>query len=87
METPGYFWHIELAKPVYYIQYLETIKKILKCACFKCSKLLIDKEKYAHYLDLPPKKRWNCVHKLCQKIRRCGVCHQYGCGTKQPKKI
>ena len=23
METPGYFGHIELAKPVYYIQYLE----------------------------------------------------------------
>merc|ERR1711898_55185 len=55
METPGYFGHIELAKPVYYIQYLETLKKILRCVCFKCSKLLIDKEKYAHYLELSPK--------------------------------
>jgi len=87
METPGYFGHIELAKPVYYIQYLETIKKILRCICFKCSKLLIDKEKYAHYLSQDPKKRWKLVFKLCQKIRRCGECHQYGCGTKQPKKI
>ena len=29
MDTPGYFGHIELAKPVYYIQYLETIKKYM----------------------------------------------------------
>ena len=87
MDTPGYFGHIELAKPVYYIQYLETIKKILRCICFKCSKLLIDKEKYDHYLKIDPKKRWKLVFKHCQKIRRCGECHQYGCGTKQPKKI
>ena len=38
--------HIELAKPVFYVQYLSTVMKILKCVCFKCSKLLISKEKY-----------------------------------------
>ena len=41
METPGYFGHIELARPVFYIQYFSTILKILRCVCFKCSKLLI----------------------------------------------
>jgi DNA-directed RNA polymerase II subunit RPB1 len=87
MDTPGYFGHIELAKPVYYIQYLETIKKILRCICFKCSKLLIDKEKFAHYLNYDSKKRWKLVFKQCQKIKRCGECHPYGCGCKQPKKI
>ena len=46
MQTPGYFGHIELAKPVFYIQYLHTIQKILHCVCFKCSKLLINKERY-----------------------------------------
>merc|ERR1711907_460381 len=30
INSPGYFGHIELAKPVYYIQYLETIKKNIK---------------------------------------------------------
>jgi len=39
METPGYFGHIELARPVFYIQYLNTIMKILRCVCIKCSKL------------------------------------------------
>ena len=39
IDTPGYFGHMELARPVYYIQYLNTIIKILRCTCIKCSKL------------------------------------------------
>ena len=35
MNTPGYFGHIELARPVYYIQYLETIKKIFSTKIFQ----------------------------------------------------
>ena len=30
IQTPGYFGHITLAKPVFYIQYLSTILKISK---------------------------------------------------------
>ena len=41
MKTPGYFGHIELARPVYYIQYLSAILRILRMVCFKCGKLLI----------------------------------------------
>ena len=44
MTTPGYFGHIELARPVFYIQYLSTIIKILRATCYKCSKLLISKK-------------------------------------------
>ena len=36
MKTPGYFGHINLARPVFYIQFVETIKKILRCICIKC---------------------------------------------------
>ena len=43
LKTPGYFGHIELAKPVLFIQHLKEITKILRCVCFKCSKLLINK--------------------------------------------
>ena len=46
INTPGYFGHIELARPVYYFQYLATVMKIIRCVCFKCSKLLISKSKY-----------------------------------------
>jgi DNA-directed RNA polymerase II subunit RPB1 len=31
MMTPGYFGHIKLARPVFYIQYLSTILKVLNC--------------------------------------------------------
>ena len=41
IKTPGYFGHVELAKPVFYIQYLNTLIKILRCVCIKCGKLLI----------------------------------------------
>ena len=83
MKTPGYFGHIELARPVFYIQYLETIKKILRCVCIKCSKLKIDKEKHKHVLNLPPKQRWEYVFKIAQKIKRCGQDHPCGCGIQK----
>ena len=87
INTPGYFGHIELARPVYYIQYLSTILKILRCTCFKCSKLLINKNTHAHILDLSPSKRWSYVFARANKVSRCGEDIEDGCGTKQPKKI
>ena len=33
MQTPGYFGHIELARPVFYMQYFGAICKTLKCIC------------------------------------------------------
>ena len=42
METPGYFGHIVLAKPIFHIHYLKYIINILQSICWKCSKLLID---------------------------------------------
>ena len=87
MKTPGYFGHIELAKPVFYIQYIETIKKILRCVCIKCGKLKISKEKHKHCLKMPPRKRWHYVFHEANKVRRCGEETEDGCGAKQPKKI
>ena len=40
IDTPGYFGHIELARPVLFIQHIKEIMKISKCICFKCSKLM-----------------------------------------------
>merc|ERR1711871_155146 len=87
METPGYFGHIELSKPVFYIQYLETIKKILRCVCFTCSKLKLSKDKYKHLLDVDSKHRWEKVFKAASKVKRCGEEIPDGCGCKQPRKI
>ncbi len=87
IETPGYFGHIELAKPVFYIQYLNTVMKILRCVCFKCSKLLLNKDKYKHLLNLSPEKRWDNVFALANKVKRCGEDTEDGCGCKRPNKI
>jgi DNA-directed RNA polymerase II subunit RPB1 len=87
MQTPGYAGHIELARPVFYIQYLNTILKILRCVCFKCSKLLISKEKYKQALKLQGENKWKYVFSLASKIKRCGEDTDDGCGCLQPNKI
>ena len=87
MQTPGYFGHIELARPVYYIQFLPQIIKTLRCICHNCSKLLIDKEANKHMLDLPADQRWNAVFKIASNMKACGENNGDGCGFKQPLKI
>ena len=87
MKTPGYFGHIDLSRPVYYIQYLTTVIKILRCTCIKCSKLLINKDKFLHLQKLSPEERWNEVFALASKVKRCGELIDNGCGYKQPSKI
>ena len=87
MQTPGYFGHINLARPLYYIQYISVVIKILRCVCIKCSKLLISKEQYKHALEMKASDRWNFVFSIASKIKRCGEDCEDGCGCKQPKKI
>lgn len=87
MTTPGYFGHLELARPVFYIQFLNTVIKILRCVCFKCSKLLIAPELNANLSDLDPKTRWDKVFALASKVQRCGDSNECGCGCKQPDRI
>jgi DNA-directed RNA polymerase II subunit RPB1 len=87
MQTPGYSGHIELARPVFYIQYLSTIQKILRCVCFKCSKLLVSKDKYKQALKFQGDARWKYVFTLASKIKRCGEDIEDGCGCLQPNKI
>ena len=87
---PGYFGHIELAKPVFHIQYLPLILKILKCVCFRCSKLLINKEdpEIKDILKiLKGRNRWNYIIDRCSKVKICGNETDDGCGALQPTKI
>jgi len=87
INTPGYFGCIEMARPVFFIQHIKEITKILKCVCFKCSKLLINKDQYAQVYDMNTYNRWDFVYPLCQKVKRCGELTESGCGCKQPDKI
>ena len=87
IDTPGYFGHIELARPVFFIQHLKEIMKIYRCVCTKCSKLLINKHQHMHALEMPAEKRWDYVSALAAKVKRCGDAIDDGCGCRQPDKI
>ena len=87
IDTPGYFGHIELARPVFFIQHIKEIMKICKCVCFKCSKLLINKNNHKHILDKSSEDRWDYVCALATKVKRCGEKTEDGCGCKQPDKV
>ena len=87
IDTPGYFGHIELARPVFHIQHLKEIMKILKCVCFKCSRLLLNKDLHKHVLNMSPEDRWNYVYKEASKIKNCGESSDDGCGHKHMNKI
>ena len=87
MQSPGYFGHLELARPVFYIQFLSTVVKILHCVCFKCSKILINKEKYKHALEMNNEHRWKYIFSIASKIKRCGEDTDDGCGCLRATKI
>jgi len=82
---PGYFGHIELARPVFHIQFIQIIIKILKCICVRCSNILIDTNDIE--LNITNKKKlFNLVVDKCSKVKICGTSCENGCGALQPSK-
>ena len=83
-ESPGYFGHIELALPVFYYQYIKLIIQILKCVCWKCSKLLISPDDpRIKNLKKHGSKRFLHVFGICKGINTCGSDNDDGCGCNQ----
>jgi DNA-directed RNA polymerase beta' subunit len=95
---PGHFGHIVLAKPVFHAMFFDITRKILRCVCHRCSKILIspnttnpelknDIQKIMSIKD--NQMRWNAYFKLCStstKIKLCGDDGTIGCNAKQPSK-
>jgi DNA-directed RNA polymerase beta' subunit len=90
----GHFGHIRLARPVYYIQFLTMVLKVLKCVCWRCSKCLINTEDPA-VQDIirktKAKGRFLAVYNWCQKYGKNCPCKEVdakskhdGCGIVQP---
>ncbi len=89
---PGHFGHIVLAKPVFYIQFFPYVLKVLKCVCFRCSKLKIDENSPEMQAILSKKhsrmKRFEMIYKLCSKNSKKRSCDGVdGCGARHPDKI
>jgi len=87
---PGYFGHIVLAKPVFYIHYQKYIINILQSICWRCAKLLIDPNHEDFKSHIESRKgytRFKYVNKQCRKVKRCGDKNCNGCGNVAPNTI
>jgi DNA-directed RNA polymerase II subunit RPB1 len=84
---PGYFGKIDLGLPVFNYNFIGYVEKILKCVCFRCSNLLIDKNDVNVLKQLEGKKGSNrfatCVT-LASKNKKCSF--NNGCYVLQPTK-
>jgi DNA-directed RNA polymerase II subunit RPB1 len=87
---PGHFGHIELARPLFHVQFFPIVQKLLRCVCFRCSKILVDLNDPAVKAAMKKgdrQKRCEHMHKLCSSVKRCGKETLDGCGARQPDRI
>ena len=89
---PGHMGHVELAVPVFHIHFFDVVVKVLKCVCFKCSRLLCHEDSAAmrNAKRYSRQKRWDEVFAVITKssaVKRCGDCNPQGCGAVQPSKV
>ena len=90
---PGHPGRIELAKPCFNALMFDTVVKVLRCVCFRCSRLLY----HPAHPDMVPvmrlhgQRRFEALMKLMSKSSvvksRCGNANPHGCGALQPTRI
>lgn len=84
-DCPGHFGHIELARPVYHVYYIQTIKKVLECICLRCAHIRVtpnDKwyKKLKNTASL--RQRFKLMWKHCKGKR---ACENDNCGVLHPQ--
>lgn len=75
---PGYFGHIELARPVYHYGFLDIILKALRCACFHCSRITLEETDFRFRKAKcikNRKRRLIAMHELIRPKRKCDHCN------------
>ncbi|VDM64360.1 unnamed protein product [Angiostrongylus costaricensis] len=75
-DCPGHFAHLELARPVFHVGFLSKILKILRCVCFYCSKLLLDKDnqrvkEIIRKTQGNPRRRLTLIYDMCKSKVVC----------------
>lgn len=72
LDCPGYFGHIELAKPMFHVHFLKTVIKVLRCVSYHNSKILVsfDDPKYKAAIKIRnPERRLRAFTQICQGKR------------------
>eukprot|EP00580_Thalassiosira_gravida_P018881 CAMPEP_0201660330 /NCGR_PEP_ID=MMETSP0494-20130426/2988_1 /ASSEMBLY_ACC=CAM_ASM_000839 /TAXON_ID=420259 /ORGANISM="Thalassiosira gravida, Strain GMp14c1" /LENGTH=1751 /DNA_ID=CAMNT_0048138163 /DNA_START=124 /DNA_END=5379 /DNA_ORIENTATION=- len=80
---PGYFGHIELARPVYHNGFIDVTLKALRCVCFHCSRIIMEDTEYKFKRAKTiknRKKRLTAMHVLIRGKKKCDHCNGF-----QPK--
>jgi DNA-directed RNA polymerase II subunit RPB1 len=84
VECPGHFGHIKLAVPVYHHGFIEFVRKVLRCICPRCSKVLLQDSERERFMQIPnTKSRFYAVFKHCDSATECKG--EKGCGAVKPK--
>ena len=64
---PGHFGYIELAAPVFHMHFINRILKLLKCVCFRCSKLLLSDDLLLKGKDIY--ESFDLIHERSKKLK------------------
>ena len=89
-DCPGFFGHIELAMPVFYVQFVSWIKGVLESVCFRCGELRVHRELRKKELRIiqnmvKNSSRYSALTKLIKENKKnCIFCP--ACNARQPDK-
>lgn len=82
-DSPGYFGHIALARPVYHIGFIKTVVRVLRCVSYHTSRLLVDKvghdeggagqRRRGSFDGRPAAWKWSCRVLRSHKAAHCEI--------------
>lgn len=52
-QCPGYFGHVELAKPMYHCGYIKTVVRVLRCVSYHTSRILLSRVSACSVAEFP----------------------------------
>lgn len=79
----GHFGHMTLTSHVFHTKYLDYVKKILKCICLSCSKILIHDNNNELVEILKHVKKEDRLQRIFEHVKNIKYCQgdNYGCGV------
>ena len=72
-QCPGHFGHIELAHPVYHVNYAEDIHSIARITCENCSRPLLTNKEKEEFREMLKEAKWD--KRMYNKVLRAIVQH------------
>ena len=75
-DSPGYFGHLRLVRPVFHLGMMEQIYDLLHCVCYSCSKLRVksDDARFGVVRVARSRDRLKRVKQICHSAKHCAYC-------------